>query len=351
MSEKFEETRRETLKRFSQWFVTGVALWSSKNLGDAVWAEVEPYARQSIHEKVVDQLGPLDNVRDLFAELFLGTREKVYLVPAQDNPAMTPDPAVLKVDPYEVFTRTTLDAAKAFGAVLDIVEERIRRIDQLIALNGHGNLITFGSPTSNLIARAAMRYGPTADGSDGLEYWGDRGLELTIRYELNGERIRRSDAPHRVVTRVVQGREHAIPNWGIVRGPGGVECPELRGDKLTQDYLLISSLPNVFHRGSLDAGHRIVNFGGTHREGTAATTRLFTNQNILESLRERIRSAQGSAPTPPYWQALLSVDCEVSGGSIAVLDFRTVESDDRELRRMADANMSDIRRGAKGAPG
>ncbi|MCZ7625010.1 MAG: hypothetical protein M5R38_03480 [Candidatus Methylomirabilis sp.] len=108
MSIEFDTTRRETLKRLAKWFVAGVGVWTSNKVVEQVWAEVSPYSQNVIHSKVVDTFGASDDIKGLFAELFLGTQEKVYLIPAQDNPNVVPDLQRLAVDPYEVFTHTDL---------------------------------------------------------------------------------------------------------------------------------------------------------------------------------------------------------------------------------------------------
>lgn len=342
----FDTTRRETLKRLANWFVTGVGLWTSNKVVEQVWTEVSPYSQNVIHSKVVETFGAPHDIKELFAELFLGTQEKVYLIPAQDNPNVVPNLQRLAVDPYEVFTHTTLGAARSFAGVLDIVEDRIKRVEQLVSLNGEGNLVTFGSPTSNLIARTALRYGEIGDGKKGSEVFPSDAIDFKVLYELNGEKILRSGSSHRFLKRIVNNQEHQIPNWGI-RKPGGVIlCPETQDGSLVQDYLVISSLPNIFKRNAFDAGHRIINFGGTHREGTEAIGNLIKNKSLLEDLKLRLSRLRGNQGEYPYWQALILVDCDPPNQTATpkkVLEVHEVEVNDTLLRQMVTANFRELK--------
>ena len=100
------------------------------------------------HRSTVVPVPPMGGgIKDVFRKLFLGNQEEIVLIPAQHNAGVrTTSP---KENPAEVFTYATLEAARKFSGILEQVEGRIKRVDQLAEVNGAGNLITFGSPTSN----------------------------------------------------------------------------------------------------------------------------------------------------------------------------------------------------------
>jgi hypothetical protein len=174
-------------------------------------------------------------------------------------------------------------------------------------------------------------------------------MHFQFLYELNGELIRKQDLPNTVVERIVMGKRIEIPNWGV-RIPSNKYplLPDLTLDgKLVQDYLIISSLPNVLNRASLDAGHRIINFGGTHREGTQAVEQLFTNEEILRDLTARVAKKKKNDAHEPYWQALVLVNCDPNNNTVSlshVIDLLEVEVQPRALNKLTDINHKDLMR-------
>ncbi|MCZ7625012.1 MAG: hypothetical protein M5R38_03495 [Candidatus Methylomirabilis sp.] len=109
---------------------------------------------------------------------------------------------------------------------------------------------------------------------------------------------------------------------------------------------VISSLPNIFNRNSFDAGHRIINFGGTHREGTEAIGYLIKNKSLLEDLKLRLSQVRGNQREYPYWQALILVDCDPPNPNAIpkkVLEVHEVEVNDTLLRQMVTANFRELK--------
>lgn len=252
------------------------------------------------------------SIKDKFQQLFLGTRQDILLIPAQHNPNVRT--TSVEEDPKEVFTYATLEAAKDFAGILNQVEGSIKNIDFLLKVNGAGNLITFGSPTSNLIIRTAMRYFKLGDDNvSGFKSEPTDAFELPYTYALDGYEILTSKLPNNHCIRVVNGKEKKIPNWGIKKADGAYLFPKMNDNGvLLQDYLLISNLPNMFNKKSLNLDERVLNFGGTHREGTQAVIQALNNENFLEELKEAF-DAEKFANYPTYWQALFVVDCNPDG--------------------------------------
>jgi hypothetical protein len=270
----------------------------------------------------------------------------VSLIPAAHNPNVVTriDP---RTDPYQAFSKVPLLAAKAFAGVLTGLDDKIRPIDELVRLNGEGNIVAFGSPTSNLVARIAMRYAEVGDGRRGAEYYPTDALGLKILFELNGERIINSqDTAHRSYRSVVNGKEEEIPNWGIRRLDGSIICPEMQGGTPVQDYLVISNLPNLFNSSSFSNGHRIINFGGTHSAGTRAVQRLMQDEVTLQKLHDGVRALQGNRSEFPYWQARILVDGVIPDGPplrLDVMEVEEVEVNVRGLEALVSANMQELR--------
>lgn len=345
MLQKFEVSRRESLWKIATGLLAASGFWASKNVVDkvdkAASALAKPYIEPFLNEKVVANLGPCADVKAVFADLFLGTREHVVISPAQDNPTVIREANIALADPKEVFTYTTLEAARFFAGVLDQVENRIKRADELMAVNGEGNLITFGSPTSHELVRNALGYMKIEGDNMGLEHIPSDAFSLPFSYELDGRAIAKVDSVYKTCLRQVSGRVVEIPNWGIRKSNGGVLLPEMHNNNLLQDYLLISNLPNVFHKSSYEVGRRLINFGGTHREGTSAIQHLFTDKHILEDLCAKLKLAGGEKGSPLYWQALVLVDCDPKNGSVKlnhVMDLKPIEVHTRALEDLIQKN-------------
>src|SRR6478752_2055744 len=141
---------------------------------------------------------PSEDMRALAQSLFGTVREKGFLVPAQHNPNVDLA-ASLSTNPEQVFTLATLTAAKTFAGLLEMAGKRLPTVDDILAVRAQGNIVTFGSPTSNLITRAVMSYREIGDGRGGSEHHPLDGLHLPILFELDGERIRNSDSVYKVV--------------------------------------------------------------------------------------------------------------------------------------------------------
>jgi hypothetical protein len=346
MEKDFDISRRKALKKFAKGSALAICGFAGGVFAVPFKEEMAAIMQLFIHERVVETLGPSVDVKDGLKNLFLGSQEKISIIPAQNNPNVAVNKSRLEADPYEIFTHTTLEVARSFAKILDQTEGRLTRVDQLFSVNGEGNLLTFGSPTSNLIAQIALRYGDIGDGTAGSNHVRTDAFDLKILYELNGSIIKSMDSVHRSCYRTVNGRIFEIPNWGVQDSTGIIRLPETRDGALVQDYLVISSLPNTLSRTALDSGHRIINIGGTHSEGTLAAKGLLINDSLLRELEAKVRYHKGNSKDDPFWQAIILVDCP-SPDKLSLrrlVDFAVVSTDPPKLERLTDENMKIFRR-------
>ncbi|MEM8901276.1 MAG: hypothetical protein AAGC85_24405, partial [Bacteroidota bacterium] len=212
----------------------------------------------------------------------------VHLRPANANPNVKLNPA----DPHERFTRATKEAASTLCDVLYRSAEEKILLEDYVNVRPDQTEICFGSPTSNLIARAVMGYRQPKDREairGSMEY--DANLqelfEFPYLYELNHKRISKYAVKRSMPYQCE--REHnenkpKIFNWGISTGSGedDVLLPKIdeRGI-LVEDYLLITCVPNCLDETAFDQ-HKIFLIGGTHSEGTKAFNKVMQNEKLLD---------------------------------------------------------------------
>lgn len=339
--QNYDKDRREAIIKLAQGFFMGTIGWGFLRGLSSVQKEVDNRTDIFVHEKAAQVFGSCGDTKEIFARLFLGTQERISVLPAQNNLNFTPSPEKLKANPNEIYTTTTFEAAKAFGGMLTEVENDVVMVNQLATAKGEGNIITFGSPTSNLIARIGLRYTLLGEIDDGADYVDTDAYNLKIKFQLNGEEIQFSRQKNSICIREIDGKMKTIPNWGVINSHGANLFPELRDGHLWQDYLVISNLPNMFHLDSYLADRRSINFGGTHREGTKAAQQLFTHEGILKDLCGRVEKAKGSNDRDPYWQAVILVNCNPIDKNVSlakVLDFAVVEVNETPMKKLVYNN-------------
>jgi hypothetical protein len=286
----------------------------------------------------------------LFSSVFLGTKEKITLLPAQHKhkPNFLPKEYVERQTYIaDIFTAPSLKTANAFIRMFEAYEGRIKSVDQLQAAKGDGNIVVMGSPTSNFISRIALGYkenknSNTGAGVKGAKYIHKDAFELKIRYALDeAEILGVQDSPHHYVYRNEDGEIAEVLNWGIRKSNGEICLPETQNKVLMQDYLLISCLPNTFNKHSYDAGHRLINIGGAHREGTLAAEKLFSDKAMLTELSEHLQVEKGKKDDTRFWQALVLVDSNPTTGNISlnhVMEYCPIDIHERAIEAVVQAN-------------
>jgi hypothetical protein len=147
-----DEQRRRLLAGLGKFALLAPAIWKGTvKVADLLGKELGPQVESVVHEEVKEYFPLSTEQKRLLQDLFLGNQENVCLVPASDNPGVELTELRLGAAPEDVFTLGTLRAAKTFGGLLCALGQKIATTKDLIGLGGHGNLVVFGSPTSNLV--------------------------------------------------------------------------------------------------------------------------------------------------------------------------------------------------------
>jgi len=249
------------------------------------------------------------NIDEIREEIFHVNSHNTSLIPAADNRNVNLKEKCSNKNSIEKYTNTTHNAAKHFVSVFnDFSDKNIKTLYEIENSDNKGNLVTFGSPSSNLIARLTLGYQKIGKKGDGLSYTPKKGIKLAVRYELNAEIIKSAhDVKYRTLERNNNHNIEILANWGVRLKNGEIKCPKVIENNLAEDFLIISSLPNIFNKYALLNNQRMINFGGTHRAGTQAISLLLDSERFLRDLHKRIKKIQGEKKQQPYWQALISV--------------------------------------------
>jgi hypothetical protein len=285
------------------------------------------------------------NTKQVFKDLFLGGKDSLSLIPAQYIDKASFNPSARSLELNLGFTKPTLDAAHSFAAVLNEVGDKMKNVNDSIIVKGSGSLISFGSPTSNLITRTSHQFEMKEDELRGGIYIPNPAFDLKIRYELDADVIEKQQSPDITYQRIgVDGSVSTVTNWGIRLPNGEIMLPKTQNSRVVEDYLLISSLPNTFNLAACNNGHTAISFGGTHSEATRAIGKLFTNTSILKALCKKVKEAKTS-----YWQALIAVKCNPTDSSIGgveldrIVEFSSVEVHPKLLGAMVEKNQKKLK--------
>ncbi len=142
------------------------------------------------------------------------------------------------------------------------------------------NLLSVGSPTSDLFSRKFMGFMPDAE-DDTYMMLCRCPVALPYIFKLDRESVGKT-----TITRLVQDKQMEVsrPNWFIDDGKEQYVPQHNDEGRLVDDYLLITSLPNYMHPNGDFENSRILNFGGTHGVATRAVRQIFSleseNYNI-----------------------------------------------------------------------
>lgn len=158
-----------------------------------------------------------------------------------------------------------------------------------------GNVVTFGSPSSNEIAAAVFGHRPLNRGA-GTALMGrepNHPLELPVQFELVGEQVEA-----RMVTRGLYDE----PNWGL-RVCGQPVFPKVdNSGRLREDFCVLSKLPNVLARNSRYNGNGLFVVAGLHGPGTQGLHNVLVNPRAVDKINRLVRSIH-----EPYWQVVVPI--------------------------------------------
>jgi hypothetical protein len=249
-------------------------------------------------------------------------------------------PEAVGSDPGVEMARHNVGASMvdAFSPFERAFRHEFRRVRFEQVFRGHKrdcNIITFGSPSSNDVARGALGFVQDETDEFRLNYWFTDN-HYPVRYELS-----ESEA----TVRRNSGR-YLEPRWSIDT-PAGRLRPQLAANgALAEDFLVISCVPNLVSPGvpqALDARielnrlrdqpnfysrmaasrdlqakvndlerialddsemHRVVVIGGLHGPGTGAARMLLSDRQRATELDQAVKRAGADGK---FWQAVVRV--------------------------------------------
>lgn len=217
-----------------------------------------------------------------------------------------------------------LDAYASFRAMIRSQYPFATEVEQPPQASPERNMVTFGSPNSNEWARLALGYNPL--GADGYQLGvaDGFGIESPIRYGTAGE------------GKPVNRLRYHEPHWNLVTPDGALTPRLLDNGVLEEDYLVLSSTPNLgsprtaralaarlelqqnpalalrdhdaltrLAQGPID---RLLIVGGLHGPGTAAAKLLLNDLKAMERLASEVRNAGAEGG---FWQAVVRTSVAV----------------------------------------
>lgn len=201
-----------------------------------------------------------------------------------------------------------------------------------VTLDLDSNIVLIGSPESEPMTRLVFGY--ESAGASGYAY-----ANGTIRlpYRWN-EHI--SGASHALCLQRRPGGGIAIrPNWPLVASlTGGCErstWPYISNGFLSEDYLLITRVPNFLSERALTSGKTILSVAGLHGVGTRAVELLFRDARLVGETLDRIDAMQLRGRPLQALFSINSIDHDSPSGSVAtslrLVDVAAVAFSDDEL--------------------
>ncbi len=242
------------------------AVVSTLMLGVGVinWREKEREALEADSRRRAEQRAMISSL------LFGDDRADQYYVPGMDNPYS----GIKGITPHVNVAYTSIISKLGF------TEDRLQQISDLRTPRVDGSLLLLGGPVPNVFTKWIMGIGR---GSPVLGRNSRNAYELPISF--------RNIFPH---TPVVGER----PKYEIVIE--GRSLPDVN----EQDYLVLTSIPNVFSNGYGVFNHRIFIAAGLHGPGMRAAHLLLNDPIALEEI---FREARDYHRPDLGWQALVHV--------------------------------------------
>jgi hypothetical protein len=207
-------------------------------------------------------------LRDLAFKFLFGESKTQYYVPSVNNP----------YNPIQGITPPTRDALTGIFSRLGLSKQQLREVNDPCTPTLDGSLLLLGGPVANIFTRQIMG---TGRGSPLFSRAQGKPIELPLTFaNVVSERIGVGHRPEYQIA--VRGK----PLSGLERS----DC----------DFLLLTSMPNVFspHYGVF--GHRIMVIAGWHGAGTRSIELVLKDAKLLAELSRKGGAYQG-------WQAIVKV--------------------------------------------
>jgi hypothetical protein len=242
-------------------------------------------AGKDLYDSYSKNISLREEAKGLGINLLFGASESKSGVPSVDNPFS---------GEFGV-TKPTRDAIANVLASLELDPSVIReqadlRTEQLV-----GSFVFFGGPVANKYSRHIMGLeGP----SPLLEiaHHGRRAI-LPIHFDIVRPQGSKSSVPYS------SGKAGGRPAWEIVvhekRGERRARVDVADG-RQANDFLVITSIPNVYSPSGVLGRNRITTIAGVHGPGTRAVALILKDPSLLNELHKLVRGYEA-------WQALLEI--------------------------------------------
>lgn len=264
-------------------------------LASVATASLHPTTRDVLSASVSPLLGTDAQLpaqcQDLAKILLLGTGHNVHIIPSLNNPySLTTG-----------ITNPTRHAARSLARIFQredlVLSEDIRQFDF------YGNLVLLGGPLANQTTRLLMGL----DGRSELLKTTSRAFSFPFHFDIETS-ISQFDRGEPGSWRgAMESHQRKAPIWTIYRGGKEYVRPKLVANALADDFLILTSLPNILNRKSYENGSRITMLSGAHSVGMRAVHDLLESRPLLERL---LSDGHGKKA----WQALLTIDDIHSNG-------------------------------------
>jgi hypothetical protein len=222
--------------------------------------------------------------REMISELLFGNAHSQYYVPAFDNPYA----------PVGGMTLPTRDALNSIFQRIGFSPDQVRNLESPYTTKVDGTLVVLGGPVPNKLSRSIMGQGSGSPlFSDAMK----KRVDLPVHFSN--------------IVSEKQGVGNR-PNYRIIlKGQ-----PLRAADEGVDDFLVITSIPNVCSPSYHAFNHRIVNIAGFHGAGMRAID-LVLESGFVEKIHRGVTQSE-ALKGAPGWQALVRVEVDKANKGMPV---------------------------------
>ena len=247
--------------------------------------------------------------KDMMCNLLFGQSGRQYYVPSFNNPYAPISP--------DVETAPTADALNSVFKRLRFEGDNIKELKETNPSKIDGSILLLGGPVPNKLSRAILGKG------EGLILFSTalrKRIDLPIHFEnFLSEKVGPGNRPQYRI--IVDGKARSV-------GADG-----------TDDYLVITSIPNVCSINFETINHRLVNVAGLHGGGMRAIN-LVLNEDFLPKFYGEIAKSP-KLKNAPAWQAVLQIELDKDNRNMPrkIIDHATrrIDMSDGDFARVGRA--------------
>jgi hypothetical protein len=244
--------------------------------------------------------------QDMVFDLLFGESKRQFYVPSFDNPYAPLPPGSM--------TAPTADALKSIFDHVGFESRHIQELKETHPSKIDGSILLLGGPVPNKLSRAILGKG---HGSPLFLHALGKRIDLPVHFaNYLGDKLGPGNRPkYRIV---VNGSSLQVAEEGI------------------DDFLVITSIPNVCSVNFETFKHRLVNVAGFHGGGMRAID-LVLEDEFLPKLYKQL-SESPKLKGAPAWQALLRIEVDANNKSHPrrIVDFATyrIKMDEDEFAKV-----------------